>query len=502
MMKIIEADGQREFDAIRALGDRDEAAGADVETAVREIIAAVRTQGDAAVREYTLCFDSFLPDRWKLGKAEMEAAYRSVSADFRAAIASAAENIRTYHERQVQQGYEKTGQNGIVLGQVIRGLEKVGLYVPGGTASYPSTVLMNAIPAKLAGVETLTMVTPPRRPVGLAADFEERSADSVGCDASSTMCPPGNNIAGTGKDEISAHDLPIGDMTSGERSGDHGMAGIVAGEAPQPEFPTDPHILAAAYVAGVDQIILSGGAQAVAALAYGTETFPKVDKIVGPGNIYVATAKRLLYGLVDIDMIAGPSEILIIADGTDEDASPAFIAADLLSQAEHDKKSAAILLTTNAALADQVNAEVQSQLAQLERRAIAEAALTEGGLIILCRSESEMIALSNLVAPEHLEILTADPMRLLPCIKNAGSVFLGAWTPEPLGDYWSGTNHVLPTSGTARWASPLGVYDFIKRMSYTRYTREALKDAKDGIMEIGRREGLGAHVNAIDIRFK
>jgi histidinol dehydrogenase len=288
---------------------------------------------------------------------------------------------------------------------------------------------MNVIPAKLAGVEEIVMVTPPRK-----------------------------------------------------------------GGA----FATDAAILGAAYIGGADRVILAGGGQAVAALAYGAGTIPRVDKITGPGNVYVATAKRLLYGVVDIDMIAGPSEILIIADGT---ADAAFAAADLLSQAEHDPDAAAILLTTDHKTAAEAAYHLSTQLQKLERADTARKAVSQNGLIIVCRSEDEMVRLANEIAPEHVEILTADPFAVLPRIKNAGSVFLGPWTPEPVGDYYAGTNHVLPTGGTARFASPLGVYDFVKRMSYTRYTEEALRKAKDDILEISEAEGLTAHANAVRIRF-
>jgi histidinol dehydrogenase len=433
MMRIIKADGNVEFETIARLSNRGGAPDGDTEKAVRDILANVRARGDEAVREYSIAFDGFAPDQVTLTRADMEAALGSVSKEFRGAIERAADNIKRYHEKQVMKGYESEDENGVLLGQTVRGLSRVGLYVPGGTAAYPSTVLMNAIPAKLAGVEELIMVTPP-------------SVD-----------------------------------VSGQGNG------------------ANPNILAAAFVAGVDRVILIGGAQAVAALAYGTELVPKVDKIVGPGNIFVATAKRLLFGLVDIDMIAGPSEILIIADAS---ANAAFIAADLLSQAEHDAQSASILLTTDADLAVRVAAQVELQLPKLVRRETAGASIENNGLVIVCDSEREMTALANHIAPEHLEILTKDPMKLLPDIKNAGSVFLGPWSPEPLGDYYSGTNHVLPTSGTARFASPLGVYDFVKRMSYTRYTKEALKSAKGDIIEIGKAEGLGAHVASVTIRFE
>jgi histidinol dehydrogenase len=394
---------------------------AEVEALVREILEAVRTGGDDALRMYSERFDGFFPEVFEIGRGEMRRAFEEVDDDFRKAIIHAAENIRTYHEKQKVYGYEMKGENNVVMGQIVRGLTTVGLYVPGGTAAYPSTVLMNAIPAKIAGVENLIMTTPK----------ENRE------------------------------------------------------------------IFATAYLAGVDRIFLCGGAQAVAALAYGTERIPRVDKIVGPGNLYVATAKRLLFGQVDIDMVAGPSEIVIIADKT---GNPEYIAADMLSQAEHDKKSAAILLTTDEKLAIKVSEVLENQLSLLRRKAIAEASMNENGMIVLCRSEDEMIDLANEIAPEHLEIHSVDPFAMMSGIRNAGSVFLGPYSPEPLGDYYAGTNHVLPTSGTARYASPLGVYDFVKRMSYTCYTKEALELAKDDIVTIGEAEGLEAHVKAVKIR--
>ncbi|MDR2157562.1 MAG: histidinol dehydrogenase [Clostridiales Family XIII bacterium] len=431
MIRTIRADGRTEFDAIARIGSRGGTPDADTERTVREILANVKEKGDAAVRAYGLAFDGFVPERPVIGREEMRIAFEAAAPGFREAIVRAADNIKRYHEKQIPAGYEQESQNGVLLGQIVRGLSRVGLYVPGGTAAYPSTVLMNAIPAKLAGVEDLIMATPP--------------------------------------------------SAQGETIG------------------ANPNILAAAFVAGVDRAILIGGAQAAAALAYGTETVPKVDKIVGPGNVFVAAAKRLLFGIVDIDMIAGPSEILIIADAH---ANPAFIAADLLSQAEHDADAASILLTTEEDLADRVGTALNAQLERLERRETARASIAGNGLIVVCRSEDEAVDLANHIAPEHLEILTEDPLALLPRIRNAGSVFLGPWSPEPLGDYYAGTNHVLPTSGTAKFASPLGVYDFVKRMSYTRYTEEALEAAKDDIIEIGNAEGLTAHVASVKIRFE
>ncbi|MDR1293334.1 MAG: histidinol dehydrogenase, partial [Clostridiales Family XIII bacterium] len=340
MIKTITADGNVEYEAIAGLAGRGGfGSDAGVGKAVGEIIADVRERGDEAVREYGLKFDGFAPDRLTLTRDDMKAGYDAAPKDFTDAILHAAENIRAYHEKQLQGGYEEKRGDGTVIGQAVRGMSRVGLYVPGGTAAYPSTVLMNAIPAKLAGVGELVMVTPPGKSAGA----------------------PGLSV----------------------------------------------EMLAAAFVAGVDRILLAGGAQAVAALAFGTGTFPKVDKIVGPGNVYVAAAKRMLYGLVDIDMIAGPSEILIIADGS---ALPAYVAADMLSQAEHDVMAASILLTTSADLAERAALEIESQLKDLSRSAIARESIERNGLIALCRSESEMVKVANYAAPEHLEILTDDPL--------------------------------------------------------------------------------------------
>ena len=431
MIRIIKADGKTEFEALDGLAGRGGVPGSEVEADVREIIDAVRLEGDAAVIRYTEKFDgkgAISDGKIRvLERADLKKAFEELPEELAMALVHAAENIRKYHKRQAEvctQGYEEKGEDGIILGQIVRGLTRVGIYVPGGTAAYPSTVLMNAIPAMIAGVDEIVMVTPAR---------EEMN-----------------------------------------------------------------EILGAAYVAGVDKAFLASGGQAVAALAYGTETLPRVDKIVGPGNIYVATAKRLLFGIVDIDMVAGPSEILIIAD---EDANAAFAAADMLSQAEHDPLAAAIMLTTSEPLAAAASWAIETQLDKLVRADIARNSIRTNGLIIICRSEDEMIDLANEIAPEHLEILTNDPLGALTRIKNAGSVFLGPFTPEPVGDYYSGTNHVLPTSGTARFASPLGVYDFVKRMSYSAYSRVALEKAKDDIIEIGEAEGLTAHVAAVKIRF-
>jgi histidinol dehydrogenase len=433
-MRRIAADGAAELLFLKTLHERESDVDSNVVATVAAIIEDVKLRGDAAVRDYGLAFDGIAPSSFEVPKEEWERAYHAADPKFIKALENAAENIREYHERQIEDGFTLERGKGSWLSQRISGLQKVGIYVPGGTAAYPSTVLMNAIPAKIAGVGELVMTTPP------------------------------------------CHGKELGNR---------------AGTA-------NPDILVAACIAGVDRIFLAGGAQSIAALAYGTDSFPKVDKIVGPGNQYVATAKRLLYGKVDIDMIAGPSEILVIADET---ANPAFIASDLLSQAEHDPMAAAVLLTTSEEIATKTIDEINIQKALLDRIDVIESSLADYGAIILCKNREEMIRICDLVAPEHLEIMTREPERLYDSVKNAGSVFLGDFSPEPLGDYYAGTNHVLPTSGTARFSSPLGVYSFIKRTSCTFYTKPALYASRDDILEISRREGLTAHGNSIKIRF-
>ncbi|MDR2132450.1 MAG: histidinol dehydrogenase [Clostridiales Family XIII bacterium] len=433
-IRIVHADGAQEYAVIERIETRAETRDRETEEVVRAIIRDVRENGDDALRAYGRRFDGGFPAEQEVGRDALAAALAEATPAFRGALERAADNIRRYHEHQICEGYE-IAEKGVTLGQTVRGLARVGLYVPGGTAAYPSTVLMNGIPAKLAGVSELIMVTPPS----------------------------------------------------------------MIGEGANARFEANPDILAAACVAGVDRLFLTGGAQAVAALAYGTESIPRVDKIVGPGNIFVATAKRLLFGKVDIEMIAGPSEILVMADAG---ARAAYIAADMLSQAEHDRNAAAFLLTTSAELAAAVADELERRLGGLARAEIARASLDHFGLIVVCRSAEEMCALANRIAPEHLEILMEDPMSYLGRIENAGSVFCGPYAPEPLGDYFAGTNHVLPTGGAARFASPLGVYDFVKRMSYTHYTREALAAARDDIIELAEREGFGAHADAIRARFE
>ena len=399
------------------------------EEGVARILEDVKTKGDAALFEYTAKFDhaDIHEQNIRVTEEEIREAYELAGEELVSIIRKALVNIRSYHEKQRQYSWFDSRPDGTILGQKVTALQRVGVYVPGGKAAYPSSVLMNAIPAKIAGVEELVMVTPPAK-----------------------------------------------------------------------DGSANPDILAAAAVAGVDRIYLMGGAQAVAALAYGTETVPRVDKIVGPGNIYVATAKRLLYGTVDIDMVAGPSEILIVADDT---ANPAFLAADLMSQAEHDVLASAILLTTSERIARETVSALKEQVRSLSRRKIIEQSLLDYGAVIICRTLDEAIGFANDLAPEHLELCVENPMEYIGRIDNAGSVFLGNYSPEPLGDYYAGPNHVLPTSGTARFFSPLGVDSFVKKSSFLYYTEAALREAKDDIVKLAETEGLTAHANSIKVRF-
>ena len=397
-----------------------------VDGIVAEIIETVRKNGDAAVRAYTEKFDGEAPEKTEISKEELKELAAQCDPAFLSALEKAAANIRDFHQRQKQQSWLTTKENGVMMGQRVRGLHRVGIYVPGGTAAYPSSVLMNAIPAKIAEVGEIIMVTPPAK---------------------------------NGK--------------------------------------PNPDIMEAALVAGVDRVFLMGCAQAVAALAFGTETVPKVDKIVGPGNIFVATAKKQLYGTVDIDMIAGPSEILIVADET---AKPAYLAADLMSQAEHDRMASSILITTSEKLAAETVAELEKQMATLSRKDIIEEALTNFGAIIVCETMDEAVEFANDLAPEHLEVCCENPMEYVGRMDNAGSVFLGNYSPEPLGDYFAGPNHVLPTSGTARFFSPLSVDSFIKKSSFIYYTKPALKEAAEEIICLAETEGLTAHANSIQVR--
>lgn len=427
MIRIAKADGVSERELINQLKARSGEIDRKVTSAVTDILNNVKQNGDDAVREYTLKFDGHMPSKFEISREEIDSSPDKCDRDFILALYKAADNIRDFHARQKQQSWLEPKQNGVILGQRIRGLKRVGVYVPGGTAAYPSSVLMNVIPAKIAGVKEIVMVTPPQK-----------------------------------------------------------------------DGTANPDILAAAKIAGVDRVFLMGGAQAVAALAYGTQSVPKVDKIVGPGNIFVATAKKLLYGTVDIDMIAGPSEILIVAD---KSANPKFLAADLMSQAEHDKMASAILLTTSEETANETAKELSRQMQTLERRDIIEQSLNDFGAIIVCKDISEAVDFANELAPEHLELAVENPMEYIGRADNAGSVFLGHYSPEPLGDYFAGPNHVLPTSGTARFFSPLSVDSFIKKSSFIYYTEPALSEAKDDIIKLAETEGLTAHANSIKVRF-
>ncbi len=428
MISIIKADGTAEVQFLKEMRNRSAAVNKTVNDTVSQIIADVRENGDAAVRMYTEKFDKGCPECFEVDREVINDALSEADPEFVSALLNAQENIAAFHNRQKTQGFIDPQPNGVVLGQRVRGLHRVGLYVPGGTAAYPSSVLMNAVPAKIAGVKELIMVTPP------------------------------------GKDG-----------------------------------KPNPDILVAAAICGVDRVFQIGGAQAIAALSFGTESIPKVDKIVGPGNIFVATAKKMLYGTVDIDMIAGPSEILVLADET---ANAKFLAADLMSQAEHDRLASAILVTTSEELAKAVDAELIRQCESLSRADIIRESIANYGAVIVYDDMEDAVIMANELAPEHLEVATANPFEYVGKLDNAGSVFLGQYAPEPLGDYYAGPNHVLPTSGTARFFSPLSVDNFVKRSSFIYYTEQALAAAKDDIVTIAEREGLTAHANSITVRFE
>ena len=400
----------------------------DVNTIVKNILDDVKLRGDQALYDYNKKFDNVSLSSLQVTEKEIEDAFNRLDKELLEVIRYSHENIVRYHTKQKRNDFLDKDTDGVILGQIINPIEKVGIYVPGGTAAYPSTVLMNAVPAKVAGVEEIVMVTPP-------------------------------NEDGT-----------ISDV-----------------------------ILAAAKIAGVTKIFKVGGAQAVAALSYGTETIPAVYKIVGPGNIFVAMAKKMVFGEVAIDMVAGPSEVLIISD---DSSNPVHIAADLLSQAEHDKLAACILVTTSEELAKSVAVEIESQLAELPRQEIARESINNNGRIIIAKNIEEAILISNEIAPEHLELAVMDPFALLSKINNAGSIFLGDNTPEPLGDYLAGPNHTIPTSGTAKFASPLSVDDFIKKSSVIYYSKEALEKVKDKVILFAESEGLTAHANSVRKRFK
>ena len=425
MIKMVLEGGASAREYVKLLKERNREAGRKVENAVAEILENVRRDGDRAVRMYADKFDGGAPETLELPREQVEALAEKADPLFVESLKKAAENIRDFHQRQKQQSWLTTREDGVLMGQRIRGLARVGLYVPGGTAAYPSSVLMNAIPAKIAGVGELIMATP-----------------------------------------------------------------VKGGKA-------NPDIMAAALVAGVDRVLQVGGAHAVAAMAYGTESIPKVDKIVGPGNIYVATAKKQLYGTVDIDMVAGPSEILVLADET---ADARYLAADLMSQAEHDPMASSILLTTSAQLARETAAELERQVQTLSRKEIILESLKNFGAIIVCASMDEAVGFANELAPEHLEVCVRDPMEYIGRLDNAGSVFLGNYSPEPLGDYFAGPNHVLPTSRTARFFSPLSVDSFVKKSSFIYYTKNALLPQADDIIRLAEAEGLTAHANSIRVR--
>ena len=398
----------------------------DVSDIVSAIIENVKANGDKAVLEYTAKFDKAELTSLEVTAEEIEEAVASVEAEFLRILKTAAENIRKFHSKQVRNSFIISEDKGIVTGQKITPVERAGLYVPGGTAAYPSTVLMDSIPAKIAGVKEMCIVTPPNS-----------------------------------------------------------------------EGKINPVILAAASIAGVDRIFKVGGAQAIAALAYGTESIPKVDKIVGPGNAFVAEAKKQVYGLVSIDMIAGPSEILVLADGK---SNPAYVAADLLSQAEHDKNASAVLVTESLELAEKVSEELEKQIPMLERQEIARASIDNNGKIIVAENLTQGIDIANELAPEHLELCVDNPFDLLDSVKNAGSIFMGRYCPEALGDYYAGPNHTLPTGGTARFSSPLSVDDFVKKSQFTYYTKEALFAVAEDVGFFAEKEGLTAHAKSATIR--
>lgn len=430
MLKKIYYDGNLK-DIANRLNNRKEKISQEVNQAVSQIIDDIQRQGNEALKSYCKKFDGYtINDESDFTVSEQEKieALAQVDENYMRILERTKQQLIDFHQHQVEKSWSLFKDNGVIMGQMVRPISRVALYVPGGTAAYPSTVLMNAIPAKLAGVEELVIITP---------------------------------VKADGK--------------------------------------VNPIIIAAAKVSGVDTIYKFGGAQGVAAIAHGTETIEKVDKIVGPGNIYVATAKKLCYGTVDIDMVAGPSEVLVIAD---ENANPKYIAADLMSQAEHDRLASAMLVTTSEPLVAQVNAEIKRQMAYLSRKEIIAESLENFGGAIIVNNLDEAFTVSNYLAPEHLEVLVNDPVNTLPKIKNAGSIFLGEYSPEPLGDYMSGTNHVLPTGGTAKFYSALGVYDYVKYSSYSYYPKAVLATFKDDVQTFAKSEGLDGHANSIAVRFE
>ena len=428
MLKLINLENKDWDILLSELKDREEEVKEEVLKSVSNILEDVKKNGDKALQSYTEKFDRVLLDDFEVSIEELDECFIKVEKNFIDNLEEAKKNIEYYHNAQKSRGFILNKDNGIFLGQRVIPLDSVGVYVPGGTAAYPSSVLMNVIPAKVAGVKEIIMITPPNK-----------------------------------------------------------------------EGKLNPYIGVAAKVAGGSKIYKVGGAQGIAALANGTESIPKVDKIVGPGNIFVATAKRLVFGKVDIDMIAGPSEILVVAD---ENANPKYIAADLMSQAEHDRLASSILVTTSKQLYEEIEKELEAQIKDLDRKEIIEEALKNYGKAIICNSIDECIEVSNRFAPEHLELMAENPMELLGKIRHAGSVFLGNNTPEPVGDYFGGTNHVLPTNGTARFYSALSVDSFIKKSSFLYYSEEAIKRDGEKIINIANKEGLTAHANSVKVRVK
>ena len=426
MLKLMEITESNKKSLINELKGRATETEQEIILSVNNILSKVKKEGDKALFELTKSFDKVDLKTLEVSAGEIDECFNSVEDDFIKALKEAKVNIEEYHNKQKANGFLMTKDKGVYLGQRVLPLERVGVYVPGGTAAYPSSVLMNVIPAKVAGVDEIVMVTPPDKDGGI-----------------------------------------------------------------------NPYIGVAARIAGIDKIYKVGGAQAIGALAYGTETIGKVDKIVGPGNIFVATAKKLVFGEVDIDMIAGPSEILVIAD---EKSDPSFVAADLMSQAEHDKLASSVLITTSKELYEKVEIELERQVKTLEREEIIRTSLKDFGSAIICKTIEECIDISNAIAPEHLEIMVDEPMKYLGMVRNAGSVFLGRYCPEPIGDYFGGTNHVLPTSGTARFFSPLSVDSFIKKSSFIYYSKEAIMENGEKIITLANKEGLTAHANSVKVR--
>lgn len=424
MVKLFNLAVNNEEEILEIIKNREE--DLDVINDVKLILEEVKKDKDKALIKFNKLFDKVDITNLKVSKEEIDEAFKLVEEDFIEAIKGSIENVKKYHEKQVKNGYSIIEKNGVFMGQLVTPLQRVGVYVPGGTASYPSSVVMNVIPAEIAGVSEIVMVTPPKN-----------------------------------------------------------------------DGSINPYILVAASLAGVSEIYKVGGAQSIGALAYGTETIKNVDKIVGPGNIYVAMAKKLVFGTVDIDMVAGPSEILVIAD---ENSNSKYIAADLMSQAEHDKRAASILLTTSEKLHNEVLEEINIQIKDLERKDIIEESLKNYGMAVICEDINKCIELSNKIAPEHLELMIENPLEYLGSVKNAGSIFLGYYSPEPLGDYYAGPNHVLPTNGTARFSSPLSVDSFIKKSSYLYYSKEELQKVSKNIMILAEKEGLTAHRNSVKVR--